>query len=193
MAEAELQVVRVWELSYGHRTSDSRARVLNHHTVETRKNCWMNEWLWEMKVDDCWLSKGKSALFVFIWVNLAFNFFSASATLVASWHHDLFACSYHFLPSISAKYTKEIDPGAIKVSGWSFLRILVIQGILWDVSLGLCQMSHLEHLGHKDIFGNIAFFFNIFLFDMCIFLSCGGFSQSAQLSTYYHELFSHGK
>ena len=97
MEETELQLVRVLELGCGPRTSHSRAHVLYHHTPETRKSCWMNEWLWEMKVDICWLSGGKLGPFGLIWANLALQVFLVSVTLVQH------LASYHFLPPASAK------------------------------------------------------------------------------------------
>lgn len=102
MEETESQLVSVFKLSY------SRAHVLNHHTIETKKL--MNEW---MIVGD------ESRWLLVIWrqINLIRAYldqshfqllFSISYLGTARWHHNLFVYSYNFLPPVPAKYKTEV-------------------------------------------------------------------------------------
>lgn len=102
MEETESQLVSVLKLSY------SRAHVLNHHTIETKKL--MNEW---MIVGD------ESRWLLVIWrqINLIRAYldqshfqllFSISYLGTARWHHNLFVYPYNFLPPVPAKYKTEV-------------------------------------------------------------------------------------
>lgn len=66
----------------------------------------MNEWLWEMKVDEHWLSEGKSASLRLIWVNLTFSFFLVSATWYSRMTPKPFCLLLSFLASSILKIEK---------------------------------------------------------------------------------------
>ena len=86
VAASESPGTRLWTQDFSFQSSCP----LSPHSRDKKEL--LNEWLWEMKVDICWLSGGTLGPFGLIWVNLALQVFLVSVTLVqhlASWPFGL--------------------------------------------------------------------------------------------------------